>query len=76
MIYQVDRREFIADSPEELVRKMRNSSFTPSTDEKDYMRQFAERAKKLYKIEIRHENEEQFLDDCVKHGIIKNVITH
>lgn len=76
MIYRIDRREFAADSVEELVRKLRTSSYTPSSSEQDYMRQFAERAKKVYNVEIRHENEQDFVDDCLKYDIIKIVIMH
>jgi hypothetical protein len=76
MIYQIDRRYFASETAEELVCKLRNSSYTPTSSIKEYMHDFADRAFKLYNVQISYENEQVFIDDCKKHGIITEVNTH
>jgi len=63
-------------SAEDLVTQLRDSSFTKSRDEQDYMEQFAKRAKILYNVNIITATPKKWLRDCIKNELIKVVITH
>ena len=66
----VDRWEAVCSSEEEFVLALRASSFAESTDAKDYMEGFAERAYKLHSHFIRTSSYEDFVQDLVAVGYL------
>mgnify|MGYP001601533001 CR=1 FL=1 len=66
MIYRFkDGKAIEAHSPEEFVRKMRNTSYSESDDEQDYMEACAERSRKLG-VDIRSDSPYNFLVDLIQ----------
>lgn len=65
----VDGKTLDANSPEEFVKNMRNSSYCPGDDEQDFMDLCSERGFKLG-LDIRSDSEYNFLVDLIKHEIV------
>jgi hypothetical protein len=64
-----DGKSVEAETPEEFVTKMRNSSYAPSEDEEDFMELCSERAERLG-VDIRTDNADNFLHDLIHNGIV------
>jgi hypothetical protein len=64
-----DGKSVEANNPEEFVAKMRNTSFSESEDEVDFMELCSERAEKLG-VDIRTDNADNFLADLIRCGIV------
>ena len=62
-----DGKFFDAVSEEDLVRQLREDSFTPSTDAEDFMRQCRDRGAKLDKT-IRYRDPVKFVADMITAG--------
>ena len=67
-----DGGRFVASSPEEFVRLLREGSWFDSdcTDEQ-YMLNFARRYKEMHGVEVATDTPEHFMDDLRQHGYLK-----
>lgn len=65
-----DGKAIQAETVEEFIRKMRNTSYSESKNVKDFMEGCSERANKM-NIEIRTDDPYNFLDDLIKAGIVR-----
>ena len=64
-----DGKVIKASSDEEFIKKMRNTSFSESSNEKEFMIQCSERGKKLG-LDIRYDTVYNFVSDLTKSGIV------
>lgn len=74
MKYKTLDGKFIeAESPTDLVQKLRADSFSPSDDLKDFMAQTSERCYEYNHANIRIDTPAHFVDDMLQCGFLKKV---
>lgn len=72
MIYRMrDGKIFLASTPKEFVRKMRNTSFIPSKNLTEYMDQVSKRIYIAHGVKLEYTDEKTFVDELIKHGIVR-----
>lgn len=64
-----DNKVIQAESPEDFVHKMRNTSLAHTNDNSSYMQEVSARAKKLG-LDVRCDSEYNFLTDMLLHGLV------
>ncbi|MDO5615052.1 MAG: hypothetical protein Q4G16_02600 [Cruoricaptor ignavus] len=70
--YKSKRRKFYGGrSPQELVKKMRRRDMQETVDVQDFMRVYSARNSTFNKIVLRTKNEETFVEDLIKVGIVE-----
>lgn len=68
----IDGERFFADTAPQLVRMLREASFVPSDNDKEFMREVAERAKlQNHESNISTDSMEAFVEDLIKAGFLK-----
>lgn len=70
-----DNKVIEANSPEEFVHKMRNTSFAHTGDNVSFMSECADRAKKLG-LDVRSDSEYNFLTDMLELGLVVKEISN
>lgn len=69
-IFADDGSEFTADNYFDLVSLIREDCRTPSSDNFEYMKDFARRSVEFDDLDIRFTNEEEFVSDLESNGLI------
>lgn len=62
-----------ANSDKQLIEKLREDSFTESTDLKDFMVQTSRRCYEYDKSNIRIDTHENFINDMIKGGFLTKI---
>lgn len=69
-LYRIDEREVVeADTPEQLVDRLRMTSRSPVPDNRAFRERAAMWAGELNGVAIRTENDVVFIEDMLTHGI-------
>lgn len=69
--YKFDDQTIEASSVGELVRKMHESSWAQSGDDRDFMRSIADRLVLQSSLDIRCDTAENFVEDLIKYDVLK-----
>lgn len=69
-----ERQVVEAANPYDLVGQLNRTSFDPQSDQREWMKQAAERARSLTGIQVRSDTASHFLEDLLLCGMISDVI--